>query len=399
MRYGEDGAPTPPRRVGVRAGGYQVELLTPRSHPPPVGSRRLLGIAWSDWLAVLTLAGIVLYGMVAFAYSRFYGELGITPGEVGLGYAEVIRRASVNGIVLLSFVAVASVLGSFGGDPSKDHRRAAYVAGAGLLLLLSLVLMLLLVRVLQVAASAAVVYAGLVVAAAVLLGVRAAVGPSVGRQYPYLGGALVATLRAAPADAEAARRRRQAWMRLLLPLLVAAPVFTFTFVQLFRSAGVGPLLASLPFLLVIVGPLAVSERRARRLRDALLPPPMPVIVALAGVLAMTILATASAVGSNAAARVDAFQPPVDAASSIAPWFLDVQAAPVCVLWLGPMGTPRPPGVSHELVYLGQADGTTVLYDTTTHGALRLPSSALATYTLPSPVASTTRPIPRACPSS
>lgn len=399
MRQGEDDASAPPRHVGGRAGRYQVELLAHPNQPPPGGPRRrLLGIAWSNPPAVLTLAGIVLYGIVAFAYSRFYGELGVTPGEVGLGYAEVIRRASVNASVLLSFVAVASVLGSFGGDPSKDHRRTAYAAGAALLLLLSLLLLLLLARVLHVAASAAVVYTGLVAAAALLLGVRAAVGPSVARQQPYLVGALMATLRAAPADAEARRVRRQAWMRLLLPLLVAAPVFTFALVQLFRSTGVGPLLASLPLLLVIFGPLAVSERRARRLRNALLPPPTPVVLALVGVLAMTILATASAVGSNAAARVDAFQPPVDA-SSITPWFLDVQAPAVCVLWLGPKGTPKPPAVSHELVYLGQADGTTVLYDTATHGALRLPSSVLATYTLPSPATSTTRPVPRACPSS
>jgi len=57
-----------------------------------------------DWIAAapvaLSVAGIVLYGVVTIADERFYEALGISSADVGLNYANTLVRA--NGLVLIS---------------------------------------------------------------------------------------------------------------------------------------------------------------------------------------------------------------------------------------------------------------------------------------------------------
>lgn len=49
----------------------------------------------------LTAIGLALYGALAFGYSRFYGEFGVSPDEVGLGYVQALSRSA--GAVFLFF--------------------------------------------------------------------------------------------------------------------------------------------------------------------------------------------------------------------------------------------------------------------------------------------------------
>jgi hypothetical protein len=60
---------------------------------------------------VLTILGLSAYSLHRVAYSIFYGPLGVSPDEVGLGYAQSLVEAGV-GLFLLTFAIglIAAVL-------------------------------------------------------------------------------------------------------------------------------------------------------------------------------------------------------------------------------------------------------------------------------------------------
>lgn len=51
---------------------------------------------------VLTLVGLLVYGSLRLSAGIFYGRLGFTPEDVGLGYAEIVAR-SLYTLILLTF--------------------------------------------------------------------------------------------------------------------------------------------------------------------------------------------------------------------------------------------------------------------------------------------------------
>jgi hypothetical protein len=53
-------------------------------------------------LGLLTILGVVFYGIFALAYHRYYDELGISPEEVGLSYGTVVWRAALATAILLA---------------------------------------------------------------------------------------------------------------------------------------------------------------------------------------------------------------------------------------------------------------------------------------------------------
>jgi hypothetical protein len=55
--------------------------------------------------------------------------------------------------------------------------------------------------------------------------------------------------------------------------------------------------------------------------------------------------------------------------------LDVQADPVNVTWLVERGTCEHVS-THNILYLGGAEGTTILYDPSTHTVCRTPTGSL-----------------------
>jgi hypothetical protein len=72
-----------------------------------------------DWLASNTLpavsiAGALVYGMIRISYVGFYGEFGLDPEDVGIGYAATLARAlpgllfwfGVLGLCLLAYYAL-----------------------------------------------------------------------------------------------------------------------------------------------------------------------------------------------------------------------------------------------------------------------------------------------------
>src|SRR5580658_2252586 len=63
---------------------------------------------WKSLPVALSVAGIVLYGVITIADERFYEALGITGGDVGLDYASTLVRAS--GSVIIFGVLIAIIL-------------------------------------------------------------------------------------------------------------------------------------------------------------------------------------------------------------------------------------------------------------------------------------------------
>jgi hypothetical protein len=65
-------------------------------------------IRWSveHWVAFVALVAALVYGSLRAAYSGFYGELGLRPEDVGLGYAEILAQ-TVPGLILISVTVLA----------------------------------------------------------------------------------------------------------------------------------------------------------------------------------------------------------------------------------------------------------------------------------------------------
>lgn len=68
---------------------------------------------WGTWvlghsIALVTILGVVLYGAIRLSYAIYYGKLGLTPEEVGLGYAEILARSAM-GIVVLIMIVVLTI--------------------------------------------------------------------------------------------------------------------------------------------------------------------------------------------------------------------------------------------------------------------------------------------------
>ena len=104
----------------------------------PVGISRWA--AFSPWVAfaqaiplsAVSVAGIVGFGCLRFAYGLFYGAFGVTPEEVGLGYGQVLAQAILIALVMIAFLAiwlryaaegVKDVLLDIGGFPRRFRGR------------------------------------------------------------------------------------------------------------------------------------------------------------------------------------------------------------------------------------------------------------------------------------
>lgn len=60
---------------------------------------------------LLALFALVAYAVLRVVYGRFYGEFGLSPEELGLGYAELLAQAALAVAVLLVFQAVIVTFG------------------------------------------------------------------------------------------------------------------------------------------------------------------------------------------------------------------------------------------------------------------------------------------------
>jgi hypothetical protein len=58
--------------------------------------------------AISALLGVLLYGYLTYVYERFYSQLAVDAGDVGLGYATTLARSS--GLILIVVVSTAITL-------------------------------------------------------------------------------------------------------------------------------------------------------------------------------------------------------------------------------------------------------------------------------------------------
>lgn len=72
---------------------------------------RLTESASANPLSALTGLGLIFYVLLRIVHSRFYGALGITPEEVGLGYAQTIAQSviGIGGLFLIGMVYAVTV--------------------------------------------------------------------------------------------------------------------------------------------------------------------------------------------------------------------------------------------------------------------------------------------------
>jgi hypothetical protein len=85
-------------------------------HRAKTGTRggRVAALEYSTVFSALTLLGLFVFGALSAYYFAFYGELGLTPSDVGLAQGEVLARAAYwLGTFLLAMVFLLAILGSF----------------------------------------------------------------------------------------------------------------------------------------------------------------------------------------------------------------------------------------------------------------------------------------------
>jgi hypothetical protein len=65
-----------------------------------------LGEILGQSAAILLAGGLLVYALSSLAHDRFYGALGVEPGDVGITYASVLARSTGISIMLIAIIAV-----------------------------------------------------------------------------------------------------------------------------------------------------------------------------------------------------------------------------------------------------------------------------------------------------
>jgi hypothetical protein len=94
-----------------------------------------------DWLAVtggiLALIGVVGYIVIDISYATFFGPLGVSPQEVGLGYKETLNAAGV-GLFLWFLISFGTWAVAVGVGPGTPQLRHLFYSVVGALVLITL---------------------------------------------------------------------------------------------------------------------------------------------------------------------------------------------------------------------------------------------------------------------
>ena len=102
----------------------------PNATPVPDRAKDVLTLARD----ILLPLGLLIYGAVRLAAEAFYGDLGINPSEVGLGYIELLSRAAVGlvpfGLLIATYVVVVEWLGLWLEKPRDRPKQSAPKAAA-----------------------------------------------------------------------------------------------------------------------------------------------------------------------------------------------------------------------------------------------------------------------------
>jgi hypothetical protein len=101
---------------GQQAGERRTAVVrkAPVSAPEPAQANgtgraaQLLGGVLSDYKALVTLAGVLVYGLVRVAYDAFYTRLGVFPEAVGLSETTILGRAALYLAITVSIAVVGA---------------------------------------------------------------------------------------------------------------------------------------------------------------------------------------------------------------------------------------------------------------------------------------------------
>jgi hypothetical protein len=312
--------------------------------------------SWLDLVGVLTLLGLLVYGAVAFSYVTYFGAFDMTLEEVGLGYATLLRRAGLYLAVVVASLAIAAPFLSFFGDRRADLRRGAYAVAAILLVLMGVAGSVWLIAGFG-AAEEASIYFQACWTMAVILGMRAALGP----MSPSPGWTRAArdAWKAVRHPPTVEARRARTFGLLVIAAALVAGVAQFAFLWSSQDGLASPWLViaivAVGMVVIIWGPAGLH--RARRM---LLPPPAPAAVPVVALLVIAIVFGGVAHGQRAAETVKGLGD-LREHGDLARLVLDVSTPRVCAAWVG--AAPPPATMpQHELLYLGQADSILALYD-------------------------------------
>jgi hypothetical protein len=98
-----------------------------------------LKLAWKYGLPAASVLAVLVYGLLRQLYATFYGRLGASPEEVGLGYQPVLALSGL-AILLLVFATAVSLLVRWPILGVEHARKRAGASAAGALLSALLIL-------------------------------------------------------------------------------------------------------------------------------------------------------------------------------------------------------------------------------------------------------------------
>lgn len=72
----------------------------------------LFHFLWTYGLPAVSVIGLLMYGLLRQLYAHFYGSLGASPEEVGLGYSEILALSGIGfiGVIVLPLVIAGALV-------------------------------------------------------------------------------------------------------------------------------------------------------------------------------------------------------------------------------------------------------------------------------------------------
>jgi hypothetical protein len=131
----ESAPPRPEAPETDEAPGVEPDDKQARSDDKDGGTRGLLRAILADHKALVSLVGVLIYGVVRVAYDAFYTRLGVFPEAVGLSETTILGRAALYLAITVSITVVAGGLwllavslqlkrsGAPSGDVGRSQRR------------------------------------------------------------------------------------------------------------------------------------------------------------------------------------------------------------------------------------------------------------------------------------
>ena len=92
--------------------------------PAPATIITRLKVLWTYGIPAASIIGLLVYGLLRQLYAHFYGSLGASPEEVGLGYGETL---ALSGIAILWVLVLPPLLVMAGLRVAPSLRRGATV--------------------------------------------------------------------------------------------------------------------------------------------------------------------------------------------------------------------------------------------------------------------------------